>query len=261
MEEDTQKKDYIELDLFRLAKALWHRAWAIVLAMILCGAAVFFYTYFFVTPLYEASALMYVNNSSFTVGSTSVSLADLSASKTLVDTYIVILQSRLTLSEVIKQAELSYTCEELREMITAAPVNSTEIFEITVTSPSPAEAERIANTIAEILPEKISEIMEGSSARTVDYAVRPTHKSSPSITKNVALGFIAGLVLSCAAIVLVELLDEQVRDEEYLAQAYGLPILAEIPDLLKSDGASKYGYGSYYAAAGKESEQTGESEK
>ena len=249
---ENRKEEYMEIDLLRLMRALWHRAWAIVLAMLLCGAAAFSYTYFLVTPLYKSSALMYVNNSSITVGSTSVSLADLTASQTLVDTYIVILKTRLTLNDVIEQAELNYTYEDLRDMISASPVDSTEIFEITVTSPYPAEAEKIANTIVKVLPEKISEIMDGSSVRTVDFAVRPTTKSSPSITKNVALGLIVGMILSCSVIVLLELLDEQIRDEEYLTQTYELPVLAAVPDLLKSGEASKYGYGSYYAAAGKE---------
>ena len=249
---ENRKEEYMEIDLLRLVRALWHRAWAIVLAMLLCGAAAFSYTYFLVTPLYKSSALMYVNNSSITVGSTSVSLSDLTASQTLVDTYIVILKTRLTLNDVIEQAELNYTYEDLRDMISASPVDSTEIFEITVTSPYPAEAEKIANTIVKVLPEKISEIMDGSSVRTVDFAVRTTMKSSPSITKNVALGLIVGMILSCGIIVLLELLDEQIRDEEYLTQTYELPVLAAVPDLLKSGEASKYGYGSYYAAAGKE---------
>lgn len=247
--DNREKEDYMEIDLLRLMKALWHRVWVIVLVMLTCGAAAFLYTYFLVTPLYDASALMYVNNSSITVGSTSVSLADLSASQTLVDTYIVILKTRLTLNEVIEQAELDYSYEDLRDMISAAPVNSTEIFEITVTSPHPDEAERVANTIVKVLPDKISEIMDGSSVRTVDFAVRPTKKSSPSITRNVAVGLVVGMMLSCGVLILLELLDEQIRDEEYLAQTYELPILAAVPDLLKTDESSKYGYGSYYAAA------------
>ena len=40
-------------------------------------------------------------------------------------------------------------------MIEAKAVNGTEIFEVTVTSEDPAEAERIANTVVDILPDKI----------------------------------------------------------------------------------------------------------
>lgn len=219
--------------------------------MLACGAAAFFFTYFLIVPQYKSSALMYVNNSSISVGSTTVSLSDLSASQTLVDTYIVILKTRLTLNEVIERAELDYSYEDLRDMISAASVNSTEIFEVAVTSPDPAEAERIANTIVRVLPEKISEIMDGSSVRTVDFAVQPTEKSSPSITKNVALGMILGFALSCGVLILLELLDEHIRDDEDLTAAYDLPVLAVVPDLLRSGESLKYGE-SRYGSAGRE---------
>lgn len=241
MKADGQREEYVEIDLIRLAKAFWHQAWAILLSMILCGLAAFFCTRFLVTPLYQSSALMYVNNSA--VSSTSVSLADLSASQTLVDTYIVILKTRLTLNEVIEQVGLEYTYEELRDMISATSINSTGIFEITVTSPDPAEAERVANTIVQVLPEKISGIVDGSSARTVDFAVQPTRKSSPNVTRNVAVGCVIGMILSCVAITVLELLDEKIRDEAYLMQTYHLPVLAAVPDLIKSGEAVPYGRG------------------
>lgn len=252
MKVGSQKEEYVEIDLLRLVKALWHWAWIILLSMIFCGAVALFCTRFMMTPLYRSSALMYVNNNSYAVNNTSVSLADLSASQTLVDTYIVILKTRLTLNEVIQQAGLNYTYEELRDMISAASVDSTEIFEITVTSPDPAEAELIANTIVQVLPEKISEIMDGSSARTVDFAVRPIHKSSPSVTLNVAVGCMIGMIFSCGVIVLLELLDEQIRDEEYLIKTYHLPVLAAVPDLMKSNEPFQYSHRSGREMAGKE---------
>lgn len=245
----TQERDLAEIDLIRLAAALWRRGWAIILAMLLGGAAAFSCAAFLMTPRYQSSALMYVNNGSISVGDASVSLADLNASKTLVDSYIVILKTRLTLNEVIERAGLDYTYEELCEMVSADAVNATEIFRITVNGPDPAETERIANTIADVLPDKISEIMEGSSARVVDYAVMPDRRSSPSIIKYTAAGLLAGFILSCGVIVLLELFDEQIREEEYLIQAYGLPILASIPDLMAArDHAGYDGYGGYHGA-------------
>ena len=41
---------------------------------LLCGALAFGYTFFLVTPLYKATAMMYVNNSAISVGSTKVSM-------------------------------------------------------------------------------------------------------------------------------------------------------------------------------------------
>lgn len=50
-------------------------------------------------------------------------------------------------------------------MVQAEAVNSTEVFSIDVTSPDPQEAELIANAIADILPDRIADIVEGSSVK------------------------------------------------------------------------------------------------
>ena len=188
----NNRENETEIDLLQLAKALWHKAWAIVLVTLITAAMAFAGTKLFITPLYTASAMMYVNNSSISVGSTQVNLSDLTAAQSLVETYMVILKTRGTLEEVIKEANLPYDYEQLSGMIEAGAVNSTEVFSISVTSASPEEAEKIANTIAELLPNRIADIVEGSSVRIVDYAVVPSKKTSPSLSKNTMLGAMGG---------------------------------------------------------------------
>ncbi len=244
------------IDLLEVAKALLHRWWALVLAVVIFGAAAFGYTYFLIDPLYQSSTLLYVNNSDISLGATSftISNADLTAAQKLVNTYVVILKSRTALSEVIEEAGLNYSYEELKDMISAAAVNSTEVFEVVVTSKDPAEAERIANTIANVLPEKIADIVSGSDVRIVDYAVIPSHRSSPSYTRNTAIGMLLGLVLSAAAVILAGMFDDNIRSEDYLAQAYpDIPLLAVIPDMVggkHSGGYYRYGGNGYYGYSG-----------
>ena len=238
------EKDTIEIDLLALARAVWKRIWAVIAAVLVGAAAAFSYAEFFITPLYEAKAMLYVNNSSISVGSTSFSISsgDLTAAQSLVQTYIVILKSRQSLEAVIEQAELPYTYEQLASMVSASAVNETEIFEVTVTDADPEEAELIANTIADILPDKIAEIVEGSSVRIVDYAVVPAYPVSPSVTKYTLIGFLLGGVLSVGVIVLMELLNESIRSEDYLIQTYNLPILAVVPAMTASGKEHKPAY-------------------
>lgn len=242
-----QAEEYMEIDLIQLAKALWkHIVW-IAVAMVLGAAVGIVLATYVVHAKYQASALLYVNNSSISMGSTSISLSDLSASQTLVDTYIAILKTRLTLNDVIEQADVDYSFSEMKSMIDAKSVNGTEIFEVTVTSEDPHEAERIANTIVKVLPDKITQIMDGSSVRTVDLAVVPKSPYSPSKRNYAMLGAMVGILLSCGVVVIRELLNEQIMGEDDLSKDYGLPILATIPDMLAVQAGK--GYGSYYAAA------------
>ena len=53
---NRNKTDYYEIDLLRLAGALWKKLWLIVLVTLLCGALAFGYTFFLVTPLYKATS-------------------------------------------------------------------------------------------------------------------------------------------------------------------------------------------------------------
>ena len=243
------------IDLLHLAQVLWRNILAIVLAGLIFGAAAFVGTKVFVTPLYNSRALLYVNNSNLSLGGSKVSIstAEISAAKSLVDTYTVILKTRMTLDEVIAQSGVSYTYEQLKDMISAASVNGTEVFYVDVTSPDPAEAELLANTIALVIPDKIASIVDGSSVRIVDYAVRPARQTSPNCTKNAVLGAMLGVVLTCGLLIVLDLLDEQIHDTDYLANTYGdIPVLAVIPDLLTKSKSSYYNYHQEASDKGKE---------
>lgn len=238
----AEENDYIEIDLVRLLSALWRHFWIILLSMVIFGAAGFGYANYLITPLYQSDVQMYVNNADISVGSTSIkfSQGDLLAAQGLVDTYIVILNSRPMLDDVIDELELPYSYEQLKDMIAAEAVNGTEVFQITVTDADRKEAKEIANKIAELLPEHISQVVDGSSVRVVQYAVLAGGPCSPSVMKYLCLGIALGFLISAGIIVLRVLLDKRVHDPEELAKRYDIPVIAVIPDLEKK-GSSKYG--------------------
>ena len=242
-----------EIDLLALCRLLWKNILAIALVAVIVGAAVFGVTLFFITPTYEATASMYINNNnSLDFGSTSleISAGELTTSNSLVPAYLYILRSRTTMEDIIAEANLSYTTEELEEMITAKAVDKVAAFEVTVTSESPSEAEMIANTIAKLLPDRFAEVMDGSAVRIVDYAIIPSHRASPSILKNTVLGCLIGAILCAAIVILRSLLDNRSKvmvqsADEIRAMYPDHRILAVIPDMRTPEKKSGY-YSTYY---------------
>ena len=250
----TQNREEIEIDLKRLFSALLDKAWLVGIAAILCAVLTFVGTFFFITPTYQSSAMFYVNNTDISVGGTNLTLtpSDISASRGLVDTYIVILKTRETLLDVLDYAEVDISYGTLRGMIHASAVDETEVFRVTVTSADPYQAEKLANAIAHVLPKRISIIIEGSSAKVVDAAVVASAPSAPSYTKNTMMGFVVGLVLSAAVVVVVTLLDITIRTEEDIIQSCKHPVLAAVPDMtVHGKGGSYYGYGKKAPEKGK----------
>lgn len=243
---EKRENDEIEIDLGRIINALWHKLWLIIVSTILGGVLAFGITHYLITPMYESSVMFYVNNNNLSLGDTSFSITsgDLSASKDLVDSYIVILESRSTLNDVIDYAGVKKSYKEVKDMITAASVNGTEIFKVVVTSPSAKEADKIADSIAYILPKQISNIIDGTAAKIVDTSIVASSPSSPSYPKNLAIGIILGMLVSVAWITIKELLNITIRTEEDVEYVCQYPILASVPNMLSS--AKNGTYGSYY---------------
>ena len=236
------------IDLIELLGAFIKKIWLVIILTILGAGIAFGYSFFFIKPLYKSSALMYVNNSDISVGNTSftISSAQLSAAKSLVDTYSVILESRSVINDVIRLSGVNYTYEQMASMVEAKAIDNTEVFKITVTSTNAKEAEMLANMYANVLPEKITNIVNGSDVKVVDYAVVASHRSSPSYTKNTAIGALLGFVVAAAIIVIGYLRDDIIHSEDYLATAYpNIPLLTVVPDLIvsRSNGYGYYSYG------------------
>ena len=259
MDNKNRNHEEVEINLSRLFGALLKRAWIIAVVAVICAVVVLLYTVMFVTPKYKSSAMFYVNNSSVDLGvDLNMSISDISASQSLVSTYIVILNTRETLTDVIDYAGVDRSVSAVRNMITATTVGETQIFQVVVTSEDPEEAERIADAIAYVLPKRITTIVEGTSAKVVDAAVLPTSASSPSYTKNAMMGFAIGFLLAAAVLVVLELLDITIRTEEDITQNCKHPVLAAVPDMeAPSKGGYAYGRNRQKGAYERRAAQTG----
>ncbi len=241
--QENTSKDYYTIDIMHILKSLWHRAWIIVLSGLLAAVVGFSVASFAIAPTYSSHIKLYVNNTSFSLGSTSfsISASELSAAQSLVRTYGEILNSRSTLERIINKAGVDYTWKDISGMISYAPSNQTEIMLVTVTAHDPYEASKIANTIAEVLPTRISEIVDGASMEVVDSAIPEMTKVAPSITRYTAIGLVLGIVISVAALTVIALMDDTIHDEDYVLKTYNYPILGKVPNLLNT-GNKAYGY-------------------
>jgi capsular polysaccharide biosynthesis protein len=258
--ESKSKNEENTIDLLHIAELLWKKIWLILLVSLATAAIAFSYVNLMVTPLYSSSVMLYVNSNNISLGSTSVSISgtDLSTARSLVKTYIVILENQTTLEEVLELTESPYSYGQLLGMISASAVDSTEVIKITVTCPDAEEAAILANGIAQVLPQRVSEIIEGSSVRLVDEARVNTSKISPDVTRYAELGFLVGFVLICAILIIIDLLDDVIHGEDVILKSYDVPVLARIPNLLSS-GSHRYGkYGSYGRYGNGEEENQGD---
>lgn len=248
MRENTESQSAAEINLQEYLLLYLRKWWVIALCCALVAAIAFGYTYTFVTPMYRTSISIYINNSRNEQISDYISSADLSTSTRLVDGYRNIVTSDRVLEAVAEEMDHNYTAGQLAGHIATGKVGDTQIFRVYVTHAIPTEAARIANAIAKVFPAKGAEIIEGSSARIIDYAKVPSGKISPNYTENTMMGGFIGALMAVIFVTIQHLRDSRIKDEEELITLFELPILGRIPDLEQEGTASTYGYAKKPAA-------------
>lgn len=232
----------VEIDLKELVSACLRKIWLILVCTVVAATVVYIYTALFVTPMYRTEATFYVNNSVIAGDSQKITSSDLATAQRLVLTCTNIIKSDTVLEKVAERAELDMSAAALRGIISASDIDETEMFRVQVQHKDPVQAAKIANTIADVAPQEIANIIVGSTTKVVDRAKIPAHPYSPNLTTNTVLGALAGLVISVAVVVVTALLDVRIKSEDDLTDICDIPVLGVIPEFIE-DTKSGFGAG------------------
>lgn len=193
-----------ELDLLALLRALWRQRMALLVAAALGAELCLWLGTVLLPPRYVCRSLLYVKNSG-AQESASISSGELSAAKSLVDSYGVILHSRSTLEQVIQREQLAYRPEELAELLSCRAVDGTEFFQLQVQSRDPQEALAIANCLTDLLPEQLRQVAGAAAVSVLDPPALEEEPSWPRPEGLALLGAMLGLGLSAVVLSFREL--------------------------------------------------------
>lgn len=238
-----ERKDDIEIDLKKIAIMLKKRILPILLYALLGGALAAGVSAVFITPQYASEVKMYVfaNTDRIDTGS-AITAGDLAASESLIGTYIVVLESDTVLSEVAERLQLAMTPEEMRACLQIGAIKNSAAFHVRVTTDNAERSAAIANTIADIAPQRIIEVVNAGGVQIIDRAKAAQTPASPNMLQNTLLGVLAGFLLSFGGFFLKEIFDTTIRTEEDLTQEFGLPMLGTIPALTPTGAQKREGY-------------------
>ena len=236
----SRSNQFLQIDFMEIIGNIIEKWWLVLIAAIIGAAVGFCYAQWSYTPQYSSSALLYINNKFSVSSSLSLSYSDIVASQNLVKTYSIILNNRTTLERILEKSGADYSYSQLSGMMSSTAIDDTSIMKVTVTCGDPYQAATIVNSIAEVLPERVSEIIDGASVRVVDAGVVNTSPITQSSSSSVIFGLIVGAGLVCVIIFLITVSDNTIKDENYLIDKYDLPLLAAIPDIAESKNEYYY---------------------
>ncbi|WNB92496.1 Wzz/FepE/Etk N-terminal domain-containing protein [Bacillus sp. NEB1478] len=227
MEETISLKD--------IAVTLRKRLRLIVLITAIAAAVSGIISYFVLTPVYQASTQLLVNQK--TSEQPALDVNQVRTNVEMINTYSVIIKSPTILNDVIKDLDLNQSVEGLNEEITVNSEQNAQVFNLTVENEDPAEAVDIANKIAKTFSGKIPEIMNVDNVKILSPAVLKENPTpvNPKPLLNIAIALVVGLMVGVGLAFLLEYLDNTIKTEEDIQAILQLPVLGVIPKISTED--------------------------
>lgn len=223
-----QSDEDIGIDLYDLFYLFRQKLVGILIAFVVGGIAVGAFTYFFITPKFQATSKLYIVSAA---NGSVIDFSDLQLGSSLTADYEQLVLGRPVLESTKRELELTeYEIEDLKEMISVSNPSNTRILNITVTSTDPEEAKEIANYVAEKAIEWLPQVMKSNEPTVAEEAVVPQRKSSPSYSMNTLVGALAFAAVYYGIAVLSYLHDDSIRTGDDLERYFGVAPLTSIPE-------------------------------
>ena len=216
---------------------LWQRRWLFAATTALCLAVVVAVT-LALPNRYDATATLFVGE--IENGNESLAL-DTGVGEQLARTYTALAAQPSVADEVVRDLGGSLTREELLEEMTFAPVERTQLLQITARAGSPREASELANRYAETFIERVDASFRRSAAPTrisvTEPAVPPIEAASPNVPLYLGFGAILAVVLGAGLVLARERLDDRLRVGADELEVLGQPIIARITTFGEDHGS------------------------
>lgn len=220
MEETISLKELFET----LKKRLWLIVSITVIAAVISGVI----SYYFLTPIYQASTQILVNQTKNEQGVYNSN--EVQTNLQLINTYNVIITSPAILDIVSKELDLNMTASKLKDKITVGSEKDSQVVNLSVQDSSPEVAAQIANKTAEVFKRQIPSIMKVDN---ISILAKADVSENPSPIKprpllNVVIAIVVGLMAGVGLAFLLEYLNSTIKNEQDIEKILELPILGVI---------------------------------
>lgn len=233
-----------EIDLKEFVMLFWDRKVSIILITIIFMLIGIIYSVGFVTPKYTSSTtLLLATSESANSKTNTITTSDITLNSKLVSTYSELVKSKNVTRQVISNLGIDETEDELRDSITVSSVKDTELIKISVTDKNATNAYNIANEIAKVFTQKVSEIYNINNVQILDQAEISTTPSNINHAKDVIMFTFVGLFVAIVFVLVANMLDTTIKSSEEVEKLCNVPVIASIPlysfEIAKNKGGKR----------------------
>lgn len=200
---------------------------AFIVVILVAVVGIFVYDKMFKKPVYQARTTVVIAKADTGEGA-AATLNDINASQKLANTYSEIAKSELVMNQVIDSLGLHVSSKDLSKNVNIKPVEDTSILSITVKDLNPQLSATIANEIADVFSKQVAEIYKTENVTQLSVAVAPSNPSNNTLSRDLVLAFVIGVVVVAGFAFLRFYLDDTAKYSEEIEKKIGMPVTGRI---------------------------------
>lgn len=199
----------------------------IVLTTVLATVVSGIFSFFVISPTYEASTKIFIGKEG--AESEGYNSSDVSMYQNLIKTYSELIKTKDLVNKAIDNSQYDLSVNSVLNGITVNTLTGTQILQISYQSKSPSVAKNILESITNEFITKAEELVPNGNVKILESVELPKNPVAPNKTMNIAIAFILGMMVGFGIVFLLEYLDNTYKNKEQLEKDLDIPVLGVIP--------------------------------
>ena len=199
----------------------------IVLTTVLATVVSGIFSFFVISPTYEASTKIFIGKEG--AESEGYNSSDVSMYQNLIKTYSELIKTKDLVNKAINNSQYDLSVNNVLNGITVNTLTGTQILQISYQSKSPSIAKNILESVTNEFITKAEELVPNGNVKVLESVELPKNPVAPNKTMNIAIAFILGMMVGFGIVFLLEYLDNTYKNKEQLEKDLDIPVLGVIP--------------------------------
>ena len=199
----------------------------IVLTTVLATVGSGIFSFFVISPTYEASTKIFIGKEG--AESEGYNSSDVSMYQNLIKTYSELIKTKDLVNKAINNSQYDLSVNNVLNGITVNTLTGTQILQISYQSKSPSIAKNILESVTNEFINKAQELVPNGNVKILESVELPKNPVAPNKTMNIAIAFILGMMVGFGIVFLLEYLDNTYKNKEQLEKELDIPVLGIIP--------------------------------
>lgn len=221
---ENNSEEEVTIDLMEILKQLKTHIRSIILTTLLIALLAGIITVFVIPKKYESTVRLYLKPDSTTGVS---DYSQVNANNLLVNNYVEMIRGN-NITEKAATA-LKIDQDDLSSSLVVTNETNTQVISITSKTTDPALSKRIVDQVTKTFRDEVRENLNVTNITIIDNSKIATSPVSPSLPKNLAIGALAGALLSIAYVIIRMLMDTRIHNKDEAEQYLGIPNLGAVP--------------------------------